>query len=116
MAEKQDVWRRMGTASRVLNTEIRKEIVRQRAVDTTRMRNVTKMMTIEWDDTKDDFTIILDTTEYYKYVDEAKARKWKGGNTPRDLTKAFMKREKVLDQLDKLMEVIFEYRIDQQFR
>lgn len=116
MAEIQDVWRRMGTATRVLNTEIKKEIVRQKAVDTTRMRNVTRMLRIEWDESKDDFTIIFDTTEYYKYVDEAKARKWKGGKVPRDLTKAFMRRDKVVDQLEKLMEVIFEYRIDQQFK
>ena len=106
----------MGTATRVLNAEIRKEIIRQKAVDTTRMRNVTKVFKLKWDENKDDFDIIFDTTTYYDKVDTARARKWKNGSIPRNITNAFLKRKKVGEQLDKLMEVIFEYRIDQQFK
>ena len=40
MATQNDVWRRIGTATRVFNTEIKKEIIRQDAIDTGRMRNV----------------------------------------------------------------------------
>jgi hypothetical protein len=115
MAEIQDVWRRKGTATRVLNTEIKKEIIRQDAVDTTRMRNVTKIVKLHWDENQDDFDFTIDSTEYYKYVEDKKARKWKNGNVPRDITEAFLKRAKVTDQMEKFMSVIFEYRIDQQF-
>ena len=115
MAEIQDVWRRKGTATRVLNTEIKKEIIRQDAVDTTRMRNVTKIVKLHWEESQDDFDFTIDSTEYYKFVEGKKARKWKNGNVPRDITDAFLKRAKVTDQIEKFMSVIFEYRIDQQF-
>ena len=115
MAETQDVWRRLGTATRVLNTEIKKEIIRQDAIDTTRMKNVTKIVKLKWDESQDDFDFTIDSTEYYKFVENKKARKWKNGNVPRDITDAFLKRDKVKDQLNKLLGVIFEYRIDQQF-
>jgi len=115
MAEIQDVWRRLGTATRVLNTEIKKEIIRQDAIDTTRMKNVTKIVKLKWDENQDDFDFSINSTEYYKFVQGKKARKWKSGNVPRDITDAFLKRDKVKDQLNKLLGVIFEYRIDQQF-
>lgn len=116
MAEVQDVWRRLGTATMVMNSEIKKEIIRQDAIDTGRMRNVTRIVKLRWKEEEDDFTMDISSTEYYKYVDEAKARKWKNGRVPRNITKAFMKRDKVKDQIEKLYAVLFEYRIDQQFR
>lgn len=116
MAEIQDVWRRLGVATRVMNTEIKKEIIRQKAVDTGRMRNVTKIIKLRWKEEEDDFTLDISSTDYYIFVDEAPARKWKGGSVPRNITKAFFKRPKVVDQIEKLTEVLFEYRIDQQFR
>jgi hypothetical protein len=116
MATVQEVWRRLGTATRVLNTEMRKEIIRQKAIDTGRMRNVTKIVKLNWNDNKDDIDFIIDSTEYYKYVQGKKARKWKNARVPRNITDAFLKREKVKDQFDKLIDIIFEYRIDQQFR
>ena len=116
MATKQDVWRRIGTATRVLNTEIRKEIIRQDAVDTGRMRNVTKVVKLNWSETKDDIDMDIKSTFYYVFVDEGRSRKWKNGKVNRDITKAFLKREKVKEQIDKLVRVIFEYRIDQQFK
>jgi len=116
MATQADVWRTIGTATRVLNTEIRKEIIRQDAIDTGRMRNVTKIVKLKWDDTTDDMTMEIDSTYYYKFVDEGLSKKWKAGKVKRNLTKAFMKREKVIDQLQKVVVKIFEYRIDQQFR
>ena len=116
MAEIQDVWRRLGTATRVLNTEIKKEIIRQDAIDTGRMRNVTKIVSLRWEESRDDVDLSIDSTDYYKYVQGKKAKKWKNGRIPRNITDAFMKREKVVDQFNKLIEIIFEYRIDQQFR
>jgi hypothetical protein len=53
MATIQDVYRRQGTATRVLNLEIKKEIVRQNAVDTGRMRNVSKIVKLKWNDQTD---------------------------------------------------------------
>ena len=64
MAEVQDVWRRLGTATRVMNTEIKKEIIRQKAVDTGRMRNVTKIVKLKWNENEDDFTISEDTEDH----------------------------------------------------
>lgn len=115
MADKQDIYRRMGTATRVMNTEIKKEIIRQKAIDTGRMKNVSKIVKLKWNQRKDDLDFNIDSTFYYIYVDEGKSRKWKSGRVNRDITKAFMKRKKVVEQMDKLVAVIFEYRIDQQF-
>lgn len=116
MASIADVNRRKGTATRVLNTEIKKEIIRQDAVDTGRMRNVSKIVRLKWDESTDDMSMEIDSTYYYKFVDEGFSRKWKSGKIKRNITKAFMKREKVIDQLEKVVAVIFEYRIDQEFR
>lgn len=116
MATQSDVWRTIGTATRVLNTEIRKEIIRQDAVDTGRMRNVSKIVNLKWDEAKDDISLEIDSTYYYKFVDEGFSKKWKQGKVKRNLTKAFMQREKVIDQLEKVVVKIFEFRIDQQFQ
>ena len=128
MAEKQDVWRRLGTATRVMNTEIKKEIIRQKAVDTGRMKNVSRIVKLHWSEEKDDIDMDISSTFYYHGINEngtkwkeggvdvRKSRKWKGGKVNRNITKAFMKREKVKQQIEALIKVIFEYRIDQQFR
>ena len=115
MATQADVWRTIGTATMVLNSELKKEIIRQKAVDTGRMRNVSRVVKLKWDDSTDEMSLKISSTEYYKYVNERKAKKWKGGRIPRDITKAFMKREKVINQLEKVVAKIFECRIDQQF-
>jgi hypothetical protein len=47
MATQNDVWRRIGTATRVFNTEIKKEIIRQHAVDTGLMKNVTRVVKVK---------------------------------------------------------------------
>jgi hypothetical protein len=116
MADKSDVWRTIGTATRVMNTEIRKEIIRQDAIDTGRMRNVSKIVNLKWDDAKDDISLEIKSTFYYKFVDERKAKKWKNGKVNRNITKAFMKREKVLNHIEKVIAKIFEYRVDEQFK
>ena len=116
MATIQDVWQRKATATSVLNREIKAEILRQKAIDTGRMKNVSRIVQLDWNEVTDDVSLKIDSTEYYKYVDEGLSRKWHNRSIPRNITKAFMKREKVVDQLDKLITVIFEYRIDQQFK
>lgn len=116
MATQNDVWRRIGTATRVFNTEIKKEIIRQDAIDTGRMRNVSKIVNVKWDVMSNDIEMQIDSTFYYVYVDEGYSRKWKAGKVKRNLTKAFMKREKVLDQIEKIAAITMEYQIDQMFR
>jgi len=116
MATQNDVWRRIGTATRVFNTEIKKEIIRQDAIDTGRMRNVSKIVNVKWDVMSNDIEMQIDSTFYYVFVDEGLSRKWKSGKVKRDLTKAFMKREKVLDQIEKIAAISIEYQIDQTFR
>jgi hypothetical protein len=116
MATIQDVYRRQGTATRVLNTEIKKEIIRQNAVDTGRMRNVSKIVQLKWNEQTDAIDFEIDSTFYYQWVERKPARKWKNASVPRNITEAFTKREKVVDQLYKFIEVLFEYRIDQQFQ
>ena len=116
MATQNDVWRRIGTATRVFNTEIKKEIIRQDAIDTGRMRNVSKIVNVKWDVMSNDIEMQIDSTFYYVFVDEGLSRKWKSGKVKRDLTKAVMKREKVLDQIEKIAVISIEYQIDQTFR
>lgn len=116
MATQADVWRTIGTATRVLNTEIKKEIIRQDAIDTGRMRNVSKVVNVRWDEAKDDISLEISSTYYYKFVDEGYSKKWHSGQIKRNITKAFMKREKVVNQLEKVVAKIFEFRIDQQFQ
>jgi hypothetical protein len=122
MADKQQIFQRLGTATRVLNTEIKKEIARQYAIDTGRMKNVSRIVNMKWDENKEDVTMEIKSTFYYhghnkdgsKWkeggVDVRKAKKWKGGKVNRNITQAFLKREKVLDQMYKLFQVIIEYR------
>lgn len=116
MATQNDVWRRIGTATRVFNTEIKKEIIRQDAIDTGRMRNVSKIVKVKWDVMSNDIEMQIDSTYYYVFVDEGFSRKWKAGKVKRNITKAFMKREKVLDQIEKIAAISMEYQIDQMFR
>ena len=118
MATKQDIYRRLGTATRVMNTEIKKEIIRQLAVDTGLMKNVTKIVNLHWNDVNDkiEFEVDYNRAFYYIYVDNGFSKKWYGGKKRRNITDAFMKRDKVKDQIEKLIGVIFEYRIDEQFK
>jgi hypothetical protein len=79
------------------------------------MRNVSKIVKLDWNEQTDKITFDIDSTFYYKFVEGKAARKWKNAAVPRNITEAFTKRDKVVEQIDKLIEVIFEYRIDQQF-
>lgn len=128
MATQQDVWRRIGTATRVFNAEIKQEIVKQNAVDTGRMRNVSKIVNVKWDVLENDFSLEIASTYYFHGVspngyvwktggvDVRKSSKYKGGKVNRNITQAFMKRAKVLEQIEKIAVITIEYQIDQQFK
>jgi hypothetical protein len=105
----------LASQTRVLNAEIKQEIVRQKAVDTGRMKNNTKVK-VKWTEQKWTVTIEdLKTTDYYKYVDKGFSRKWKGGKTRRNLTDAFVDRPKSEQAILKIMESQAEWLILQQF-
>jgi hypothetical protein len=108
-------YQRLGTATRVLNTEIKKEIISQKAVDTGRMKNVTKVK-INYLEQK--WTIIvqdLKTTDYFKYVNKGLSRKYYGGKKRRDIVGKFVKRPKFEEQMDKLLDAQVEWLVEQQF-
>jgi hypothetical protein len=65
MATQNDVWRRIGTATRVFNTEIKKEIIRQDAVDTGRMRNVSRVVKVRWDVMSNDIELQMRNSERF---------------------------------------------------
>jgi hypothetical protein len=125
MATKPEIYRRLGTATRVFNTEIKKEIIRQKAVDTGRMKNISRLVKIKWDEITDEIELEISSTFYFHGVSEdgtkwkeggvdvRKSSKWQGGKVNRNITEAFRKREKVVDQVEKLLEVIYNYRVNE---
>ena len=106
MENKQAVlYRRLGTATSVLNSEITKQIVEVNAVDTGRMRNVS-IVKIIWQRDSTKFSIEIDSTFYYKFVDKGTKH-----ITPREITKKLIKRPKVKEQFAKVAKALVEYII-----
>jgi hypothetical protein len=107
---------RLGTATRVLNTEIKKEIEDQKAVDTGRMKNTTKVK-INYLEQKWTIQIQdLKTTDYFKYVNKGFSRKYQGGKKRRDIVGKFTKRSKFNEQIDKLIDAQMDWLIESQFK
>ena len=105
----------LGSQTRVLNAEIKKEIERQKAVDTGRMKNNTKVK-VKWQEQKWTITIEdLKTTDYYKYVDKGFSKKWKGGSVRRNLTEAFVNRKKSEDAIEQILISQADWLVLQQF-
>ena len=99
--------RRLGTATRVINTELKKMIIDVDAVDTGRMKNIS-VVHINWDKNSTKIELEIDSTEYYKYVDQGTKH-----IKPRDITKKLVKRVKVKDQFEKLGKDLVEYMISE---
>jgi hypothetical protein len=102
----------LGASTRSLNAEIKKTIIQVKAVDTGRMKNVTKVK-IEYDFNNEKFKVFQSgviSTDYYIYVDEGtiyiKAR---------DITNKTLAKTKVQKTLDKLFDKWMDYMIDRQF-
>lgn len=108
--KEQALYRRLGTATVVLNAEITKQIVEVNAVDTGRMRNVS-FLKIIWSRNSTEFSIKVNSTKYYKYVDEGTKH-----ITPREITKKLVERSKVKDQFAKLSKALVEYIIWKQLK
>jgi hypothetical protein len=106
----------LGATTRVLNAEIKKQIVDVKAVRTGRMKNNTKVK-IDYDDEKQQFTIFdVNSTFYYIYVDGGTKNadeSWR--ITPRRITDKTMNRDKVQKALDKLFDVWIDWMVARQF-
>lgn len=110
MSAKQLFISQLGAATRTLNAEIRKEIIKKKAVDTGRMRNVTKVK-VGYDFRREIFTIqSINTTDYYIFVDKGTIH-----IKARNITDDTLERPKVIAALDKLFDKWIDYMIDRQF-
>ena len=110
MSSKQLFISQLGAATRTVNAEIKKQIIEVGAVDTGRMKNVTKVK-VGYVFARDVFTIkSVNTTDYYIFVDKGtiyiKAR---------EITDKTLERPKVQAALDKLFDKWMDYMIDRQF-
>jgi hypothetical protein len=110
MASKQQLNSQLGATARILNAEIKKQIVDVKAVDTGRMKNNTKVK-ITYDENKEMFSVTsINSTYYFKFVDEGTRF-----ITPRKITDKTLKRDKVQKAFDKLFDVYMEYLVDREF-
>lgn len=97
----------LGATTRVLNANIKRQIIEVKAVDTGRMKNNTKVK-LGYDFGKDKFTITkVNSTFYYIFVDEGTIR-----IEPRRITDKTLKRKVVQLSLDKLYTKWFDYYFD----
>lgn len=102
----------LGAATRSINAEIKKTIIKVGAVDTGRMKNNTKVK-IEYDFSKDEFYFTeggIRSTFYYPFVDEG-TRHIKA----REITQKTLMSDKVQKALDKVFDKWTDYMIDKQF-
>jgi hypothetical protein len=106
----------LGATTRVLNAEIKKQIIDVKAVRTGRMKNNTKVK-IEYNDEKQQFTIFdVNSTFYYIYIDGGTKNAdetWR--ITPRKITDKTMDRDRVIRALDKLYDVWIDWMIAREF-
>lgn len=106
----------LATATMVLNSEMKKEIIDQKAVDTGRMKNNTKLK-IDWQSQRWTITIQdLKTTEYFKYVTKGFSKKYHNGKKRRDIVGNFVKRTKFEQQVDKMIEAQADWLMELQFK
>ena len=100
----------LGATTRSLNAEIKKTIIKVKAVDTGRMKNNTKVK-VNYNFNKDVFTITqVNSTDYYIFVDEGTIH-----IKPRKITDKTLRKPKVQKSLDKLFDKWMDYMIDRQF-
>ena len=100
----------LGACTRVVNAEIKNQIIVAKAVDTGRMKNNTKVK-VGYDFNREVFTIkSVKSTDYYIFVDEGtiyiKARK---------ITDKTLETKRVQDAFDKLYDRWIDYILDRQF-
>ena len=91
--------RRLGTATQVITSELKKQIKDSGAVSSGRMKNISAVKII-WNRNSTKIELEIVSTDYYKFVDEEM-----------NITKKLVKRPKVKDQFEKLGRDLVEYMI-----
>lgn len=100
----------LGACTRTLNAEIKKTIIDVKAVRTGLMKN-TMRVKVEFDDSKDIFTIkSIKETFYFKFVDKGTIF-----IKPRNITPKTLAKDNVQKAFNKLYDVYTDYLIDREF-
>jgi hypothetical protein len=100
----------LGATTKVLNAEIKKQIVDVGAVRTGKMKNTTKVK-VGYDFARDIFTIqSVNSTFYYIFVDQGTIH-----ISPRRITDKTLDRQAVEGALDRLYDKWMDYMIARQF-
>ena len=107
-----EFYQRLATTTVVLNAEIKKEIIDQNAVDTGRMKNNTKVKISHIESRWTIRISNLKTTDYFKYVNRGFSKKYYEGAKRRDILGNFMKRKKVENALEKLVDAQAEWLLE----
>ena len=106
----------LGACTRTINAEIKKQIIEVKAVDTGKMKNITKVK-VGYEFARDVFTIkSVNTTNYYIFVD--KGTKNGDGSIrikARKITDKTLERPRVQAALDKVYDKWIDMMIDRQF-
>lgn len=105
MATKANIQSTISRANSTLTTELQKQIQEVGAVDTGNMKKVSYVEVI-WREGSDDFTLRLDVPDYYPFVDDGTKY-----IKSRDITKKFVDRATVVDQMEEISAAIVDYTI-----
>lgn len=110
MTEKNLFISQLGATTKVLNAEIKKQIIEVKAVKTGRMKNTTKVK-VGYDFSRDVFTIkSVNSTFYYIFVDKGTVN-----IKPRLITEKTLDRDVVEDALSRLYDKWMDYIVARQF-
>lgn len=100
----------LGATTRLINAEIKKQIIAVGAVRTGRMKNNTKVK-VGYNFSTDIFTIqSVNSTKYYIFVDKGTIH-----ITPREITDKTLERQAVKDALDRLFDKWIDYMLEREF-
>ena len=100
----------LGACTRVVNAEIKNQIIEAKAVDTGRMKNNTKVK-VGYDFNRDVFTIkSVKSTDYYIFIDKGTIH-----INARNITDKTLDTKRVKDAFDQLYDKWIDWMIERQF-
>jgi hypothetical protein len=88
----------LGTATNSMNFQIKNSILIKDAIDTGKMRNTSFIKIILDKENMKPIEISIDSTEYYKFVDQGTKH-----ITPREITKYFMNTDEFKRELNRVV-------------
>jgi hypothetical protein len=110
MTEKNLFISQLGATTKILNAEIKKQIIEVKAVKTGKMKNTTKVK-VGYDFARDVFTIkSVNSTFYYIFVDQGTIH-----IKPRRITDKTLDRQTVESAFDRLYDKWMDYMVARQF-